>query len=406
MYLLDVERVAVADSERVRIQGRVRYETDGAEELVWFEVPERYAQGLATSGNPWCVALLPLAVTLKEPLRIYAPVDRTLLEGCRAIQEIWAAWYPQLAPVAVEAESQSLSGVEEAGRTGLFFSGGVDSFATLLEFQRSPTHRSDRVTDLLLIQGADIPLSDSSAFHRLRTAVAEVAEAFDTSLVDLTTNLRETRWRVTDYPHLSHGALLAGCGLAMENRFSRLVIASSAPYYRLQPYGSHPITDPLYSSQRTRIRHHGARLDRPQKIASIAHDPVVLEHLRVCWLGGNDSNCGRCPKCLLTMVGLELSGSLDRCKTLPGPSGLKALRQLYLESGGTYSAYFVAKIFSGRARRAGRGDLVRLLERAIRRSDRLRLAVDAVSALGRLGLLPERVAGGVRWRLLRSSVRY
>ena len=54
------------------------------------------------------------------------------------------------------------------------------------------------------------------------------------------------------------------------------------------------------------------------KAAAIAQHDVALKTLRVCWWNpGGAYNCGRCEKCLMTMVSLRAVGSLERCETLP-----------------------------------------------------------------------------------------
>jgi hypothetical protein len=161
---------------------------------------------------------------------------------------------------------------------------------------------------------------------------------------------------------------------APEPRLAHLLIASSPPYWRRQPYGSHPLTDPLFSTSLTRVTHDGADNERPEKIGYIGSHLAVLKHLRVCWLGRSDSNCGRCAKCVNTMVGLELAGTLGRCETLPRSIDPSQYRQVYFESEGTYGSYWIVQSLRQNAWLAGRRDLVRLMDFVLARSDRLALA--------------------------------
>lgn len=383
----------------------MRYD-DGQDELLWFDLPAALADEVSTSATPWLAALLPLAVFLREPVRTDLPVDQVLLDGCRAVLDVWSAWYPDVTPIAIEAPvAPPLARTGPAG-TGLFFSGGVDSFFTLHKRNGPGAPPAGRVTDLLLLHGADIPLADSNAFDRLRPRMAEVAAAFETGLIDIATNLRTTRWRRVDYPQLSHVTLLVAAGLLLESRLARLYVASSAPYWRLQPYGSHPITDPLFSTSRTRIHHDGAEQDRPAKVAAIANHPAVLKHLRVCWIGRSDTNCGRCPKCFNTMLGLELAGTLERSETLPRQIDPAVLGKVYFSTQGTYPASNVLRVYRRDAFLAGRMDLVRLLDRVLARSDRLRFAKDVIEGLARRRLIPARLGSRLVERLFRSSVKY
>ena len=407
MLLKSVEAGVGEQRDRVRVQGRVRYDGDGFEEDIWFDLPASHLPHLSNSGNPWLVALLPLAVFLREPLRLPAPVDPQLLEGCRLLQDVWCAWYPHLASIPIEAPTLRPAASSGPDRTGLFFSGGVDSFHSLIQ-HNAPGSTGVRapVTDLLLIHGADIPIADSEAFNRLRPRMEDVASSFGIGLVDIATNLRETRWGRSDWPHMSHGALLAAAGLILEPRFSRLLIASSAPFSRLRPYGSHPITDHMFSTGHTRVIHDGADLDRPEKLKSISAHPAVLKHLRVCWLGKSDSNCGRCPKCFHTMVGLELAGTLDKSETLPRKIDPARYRKVYFESQGTYTAYWMLRSYRQLAWVARRSDLVTLLDQVLGRSDRLRLSRDILEGLARRRLIPSGLSKRLIARLFRTSVKY
>lgn len=405
--LLERVRIVAGESPgRVRVEGTVRYERDGATDTIWYDLPESLEPQVSASGSPWLVALLPLAATLQETLRIAAPVDPAVLEGCHAVLETWAAWYSKYPPVGIEADIGVSGSPAGSGRTGQFFSGGVDSFYSLLRHNGEGAARRWRITDLLLVHGADIPLTDREAMDRLRPRMAEVATEFGTDLIDLATNIRETRWQLADYPLLSHGALLVAAGLLLEPRFVRLVISSSAPYTRLKPYGSHPLTDRQFSTRRTTVVHHGAECDRPEKVGVIATHPAVLRHLRVCWLGRSDTNCGRCPKCLHTMIGLELAGTLHRSATLPQRIDPAMVAQVYLDSQGTYNAYGIVRSYRQAAWLAGRHDLVRLMDEVLARSDRLRLARLVVERLSRAGLIPARLGAWWVERMFHRTVRY
>ena len=77
------------------------------------------------------------------------------------------------------------------------------------------------------------------------------------------------------------------------------------------PYGSHPLTDPRWSSHRLRIEHDTMRHSRLQKTAAVAQWDLGLKALRVCISRkSEDLNCGRCEKCLRTMLMLLCLGKL------------------------------------------------------------------------------------------------
>ena len=128
---IDIQKTPNANG-RVQLTGEVIYGDRAVRpEIYWFEVPEKYAEFLSKSGNPWLVCLLPLAVTLGEPLRISEPVDSQLLENAQELMRIWKCWYPHLHLIPIEAEVE-IKRHESPERTAAFFSGGVDSFFTVL----------------------------------------------------------------------------------------------------------------------------------------------------------------------------------------------------------------------------------------------------------------------------------
>ena len=91
---VDVARSAFG-RDRVRLTGTIAYATPGlATEQIWFDAPGECADALSRTGNPWLACLLPLAVTLREPLELCSPVDPVLREGAEAVMEVWRGWYP------------------------------------------------------------------------------------------------------------------------------------------------------------------------------------------------------------------------------------------------------------------------------------------------------------------------
>jgi hypothetical protein len=72
---------------------------------------------------------------------------------------------------------------------------------------------------------------------------------------------------------------------------------------QITPWSSNAITNQMLGSGGFPIRTTGAAWSRTQKAGAVAANPVVLQHLRVCFerpeLGGN---CGACEKCFRTKL--------------------------------------------------------------------------------------------------------
>jgi hypothetical protein len=330
-----IESVA-ADRERVRLVTRVVYADSAAPaEKYWYEVPAALAGDLARDGNPWLAALLPLAATLGEPLEWELPVDRPLLDGAREILRVWRSWYGETSVVPLRGPVAERPAGSPPPRTCAFLSGGVDSFFTALD-HGDGDGRDERgpIDEFLFVGGLDLRLDSAEGIARARRSLEEVAQALGRPLVYVRTNLREldTRWNKTvDWGRWGHGPALASVPLALGSRYGRALIPASNHYRHLVPWGSHPLTDSLLSSWTLRVRDDGAAHDRADKVRAIAGSELARNHLRVCFKSTDGRNCGRCQKCLVTMLMLDTVVGLSACPTFPGPPDLGLVRAFRID---------------------------------------------------------------------------
>jgi hypothetical protein len=192
----------------------------------------------------------------------------------------------------------------ESDATGVFFTGGVDSFHSLL------TNR-DVVRALVFVQGFDIPLTDTDRLEAASRLVETVAAACNLRVLTLRTNLRRHPvFRAANWGEYTHGAALGAVAQLLASHLGQVLIASSdIP----PPHGSSEELDRCWSSGAVTVRDDSSHVSRFRKVAAIAGDPLVHEHLRVCWENRSSAlNCGVCEKCLRTQVEFVAAGMLDR----------------------------------------------------------------------------------------------
>lgn len=318
---LTLADVAVLESpERpgwTRLVGRLHSDVDDVSESLWLDVPEGVAEGLQASSDAFVAWLAPLAATRRETLQLKAPVDALLLCRIREVLRIWRIWYPELEEVPiVAAETVSSDGPPAGRRTASMFTGGVDAFFTVLRHDAGAgTPVTVPIDDLLYVQGFDVPLQNTAALQHVQLSLQQAAAALGKRFITVATNLRETRFGTTDWPRLSHGAALAGVAHALSGVYATVLLGSSSGYHDLRSWGSHPLTDPLFSSSRLDIVHDGAAFRRVEKTAYVVQSPIARRHLRVCWRSSAGDNCGTCSKCLRSMLALEALGVLDACSS-------------------------------------------------------------------------------------------
>lgn len=366
-------------SGRLRVTGTVVYDDRPGEiDEYWFEFPAELADSISDSGNPWLVCLAPVAATLGESLRLALPVDRALAVNVSEVMAIWKHWYPRLrvAPIVAPSETPLPTGRR---KTAMFFSGGVDSFFTLLH-NEPPQNGGLPADDLIMIHGFDILLESEDAFTRHRRRLERVASETGKMLVPVSMNLRRTRLRDLPMAALWHGCALASVALLLEKRYERVLIAASNDIPNLGPWGSHPLTDPLLSTSSTAVVHDGAAFSRRDKLSFLTGFDVALRSLRVCSQDTSE-NCGACEKCYRNMIILDLLGALGRSATFPEKTlDLEKVSRIFVR-GWRLSFYRDLQAFAvSRVRK----DVASAIGRSLRRSRWRRPVVRIAQRVGRL----------------------
>jgi hypothetical protein len=305
--------------------------------FLWYRFPEELS-GLisADSGNALAAALLLPAMRHGEPIELPVPVSPKLMRSIQRIQMIYRAWDPTLSIIAVNAPL--LEDARPTGREiGLFFSSGVDSFYSLARNTIDHPLNEDVITELIMVQGFDTEVQQgrSDVFETMLANAHKIGHQLGKSVIGVATNVKDIM-SALGYPRglLGHGAALASVGLFLEDVFAKLYIAAADSYVYLPPSATHPILDPLWSTERCSFVHDGCEATRLEKTRFIARFQYAMDALRVCWNKESWSkenpeiNCGRCSKCLRTMVGLHLAGALERCRTLPNTIDVAALQKI------------------------------------------------------------------------------
>jgi hypothetical protein len=383
--------VSVATAESPDAPGFVRRTASvapqsGAAFDIWFEVPKDLAHELSDTGNPWLLALLPHALPTGETVRCDLPVDPELRENVKGLLAVWREWYPQFRTPSIECPvAPAASAVSPPGRSAAFFSGGVDSWFTVL--RHAPELADDAigdVDDLITVHGFDIPLELPHEFERLHATLLSAARDVGRRSVVVRTNLRrrDSLW-ARGWGWLTHGTGLAATSLMLEKRYRKALIGSTHPYGALIPWGSHPLTDPLLSTRTLTVKHDGAAFNRVEKTTLIARHRVALANLHVCWKNRDASNCGRCPKCLRTLTTLHLLGALDRVNPFPQPFDAALVEQIYIEDRNEHE--FLHEVLD-LARTKGDLRVERAIVHAMRRSRRWRPIVDLAERMHRVPL--------------------
>ena len=375
----------VAGEESVRLSARIEFEAGDALDIdtLWYEFWDCDETFFSGGADGFATALLLLAMARGEDLRVRGVLSSRLLQGLAEYQRVFHAWFPErLNPVAIECEGvRAASPGDVPPGVGAAFSGGVDSSCTLLSHLPSDVEGARGEIDYaLFIHGMDIPLHDEQTFAVASQRYHAQLGALGVRLLTARTNVRRF---VDVLPwELTHGTALGSVALMLDRLLGRFYIPASFPYTELAPWGSHPLTDPLMSTDTLEVIHDGCA-PRVDKITRVASWPPARSWLRVCWERPDAlQNCCRCYKCVLTMVSLDIAGQLADCVTFPEALERSQIRGLRLPE----EELRETETIIARAEAAGRHDLAADLRAALRTSRR-RLALVGlrrrIRALGR-----------------------
>jgi hypothetical protein len=296
-------------------------------ETLWFstELEERcFGSALA---DAFVTGLIASAMRLGEDIRVEGAVSTRLAHGLETYQQVLNTWWPEFfQPIDIRYDHlEDRPQDPRPSGVGCTFSGGLDSFHAVHQMLPEQIRFSSfSITHALMINGFD-QLYDperqglaQSMLDLYRDALGQ----WGVNLIMLDSNLKACRNATLGRPEQVHSysGALAACAHALGGLFGRFGISGHATYAynQLEPDGSHPAVDPLFSSDQLQIMHTGTTHSRSRKLELLADNPQVQKCLRVCFgpilfdpASGTPRNCCACEKCVRTMASLIIIDKLD-----------------------------------------------------------------------------------------------
>ena len=270
-------------------------EVDG--DRLFFRVPVNFP--IACCAEPFVgIALLEAMVrNIDIDIQGDVAISEKLMCALPEIQRVYAFWNTDLHPIRVHARTHREESAQD--RIASYYSGGVDGSYTL-------ACQFDDITHLIMLSGLELAGNTPESWRCAVEKNSAFARSIGKELVPVETNVKEWIDGRRIYWGFAQGLILSS--LTSLFGAKRLYIASSHTYNELFPNGSHPLTDPMWSTESTTIVHHGSAARRSDKMKELCRHPVILDNLKVCWASLHE-NCGACPKCVRTMAALHLLGA-------------------------------------------------------------------------------------------------
>lgn len=291
---------------------------DGDSKEVWFKVDKKYGEYLCYErGDAFVIAVLNYAmrnhhdIVSEAPLTedLYYNIDKYLVD---AIAQYNNDFYrPQ---ITAEVASEPLPC---AGAVGTGISCGVDSLHALA-CQTSMKFKKHNITHLTFNNVGSHGEGERAEklYHARLERPRRFAEEYGFEFVASDSNLQN----VVEQNHFkSHTYSSMFAVYCLQKLYSVYYYASSGyKYHEFRLYdipgsscGSYEMLSlPLLSTHNLRIYSEGEGMSRMTKLKSVVKYVPSYKYLNVCLDEGD--NCGKCEKCVRTLLGLDALGALDK----------------------------------------------------------------------------------------------
>ncbi len=268
---------------------------------------------------PFLTNVLPIS-WLTDAYIYVDSIDRNFYESIPRFKQGFINMYPKVTFLgSLTAKRIDDCGYEPSGGFAAFFSGGVDSYCTLIR-------NIGKKPDLISIWGSDIRLDDFYGWKRVKDATLEAAETFG-----LNASFIKSCFRVfLDYTALDNafsgilnngwwGGIQHGIGMighaapyAWKHHIAVIYIAATLSYIdKNVQWGSYPTIDGQVKFGSCDVCHESfnyTRQDKIDEIARFSENTGLPVKLRVCWESAGGGNCCTCEKCFRTIMGILVSG--------------------------------------------------------------------------------------------------
>ena len=333
LYLDNIERCDDIDRFKIHVSLARPYSEDLK---LWYSIPfDQWEYCSYDLMDSFVLAALLKAMEDNATLRVHGPVSRSLLDNLEEYQLIFSLWFPEKYKQIEIIPDSEVEDKKVNDKIMLSFSGGVDGAFSALNhiLRRGPIKRKlFDIDTILYVEGFDVNIDyDRECKNVVERNKRLFAEDYDLKFLNVRTNLKyllsiKKFWT-------SHACVLASTASLFRKICGGCLVGSSHSYLHLAPWGSHPLTDRLLSSNSFEI-HHDMVFTRIEKLEALFAWPEALDNLKVCWEGQYrydtppDTNCCTCDKCVRTMLafkalGHEIPASFPGKLTVDKVKGLK-----------------------------------------------------------------------------------
>lgn len=278
------------------------------------------------SDTPLSIAVIPLLCNVLpvawvcDAEIIVRDIDHDFYESIDKFKQGYIDMYPAMNfKGRVIAKSITSNNAIATDKAIAFYSGGVDAFSTLI------SHLDEKPV-LMTLWGADIAFEDEEGWERVRKQTDITARTYGLDKIFVKSGFRRflneselnNRVRISNdnwWHGFQHGIGLIGqsAPYAWKKRVKTIYIASTFSQWDKEIYtcASDPSIDDHVKFCGTCTIHDGFAFTRQDKVRRICEYAVKSGNsieLRVCWQTAGGENCGKCEKCIRTILAILAEG--------------------------------------------------------------------------------------------------
>ncbi len=260
--------------------------------------------------------ILPYAINENIEIETKYTVDKTYYDNIKNILKKYEEWNPQKninLRIHAPIKKKKLVFNRPNRKSLCSFTGGVDSFFTLIENNNS-------IGGLMYVQNFDVFDSQNKLLDSVLKMVRSVSQKYNKQVIICNSNIRkEFPRRFSPYfgwGKYLHGPALMCLAYPLSPTYKHYFIPGTGKSSISMQWGSSHHIDHHNSSSFFYISHSGDH-DRYDKLKiMLGKDTFPLEHLKVCYKNKNQAyNCSKCEKCYRTIICIYLLGYKDKMKT-------------------------------------------------------------------------------------------
>lgn len=294
--------------------------------VLWYSVPIEYEDWLTTDVyDAFLVAALYPAMYYNEPIEIEGNVSHRLYFNCtRYVKSIIGYFRDGMADVDIKVEGYA-NAQKKYHHVGTGFSAGIDSFATFYDHFDRETDPDYKIDSLFFFNvgshgggGYVARRKFHERFNYLKSFPAEVGLPY----IPLDSNLFDFYQKYWEFD----AGQFCRCSaiLILQRAVDKYYLSSDYSYKETMFFHfdrattsfselAETFTNPLLSTEGCEIISDGGQYMRTDKTLLLKDYEPAHRYLNVCVSPQESAcNCGRCHKCIRTLVALDTLGILDR----------------------------------------------------------------------------------------------